>query len=146
MTTVHVVVVKNSKSAMVKTYKYLAVLVFLCSANVMQAQVTIAIDERINENLRMKNAQIDSTKISGYRIQIAFSSDKSDVSISESKFVSIFPNYSDRVYPLYQQPYWKIRVGDYYREVDAIYMLDEIREHFPNAFLVKDYINRPKID
>lgn len=131
---------------MVKMYKYFVVLVFLCSVHAMKAQVTLDIDEKINENLRMKNAKIDSTKISGYRIQIAFSSDKSDVSISESKFISIFPDYSDRVYALYQQPYWKIRVGDYYREVDAIYMLDEIREHFPNAFLVKDYINRPKID
>jgi predicted nucleotidyltransferase len=115
-------------------------------AEALQAQVTIAIDEKINENLRMKNAQIDSTKIYGYRIQIAFSSDKSDVSISESKFISIFPNYSDRVYTLYQQPYWKLRVGDYNREIDAMFMLDEIRNQFPNAYLVKDYIKRPKID
>jgi hypothetical protein len=131
---------------MVKTYKYLVVLVFLCSAHALQAQVTLAIDEKINENLRMKNAQIDSTKISGYRIQIAFNSNKSDVSSSESQFKSIFPKYSDRVYTLYQQPYWKIRVGDYYREIDAMFLLDEIRNQFPNAFLVKDYINRPKID
>ena len=145
MTTVRVVVVKNSKNAMVKTYKYLVFLLFFSSAYAIQAQVTLDIDERINENLRMKNAQIDSTKISGYRIQIAFSTDKSNVSSSESKFKNIFPMYSDRVYVLYQQPYWKVRVGDYYREVDAIYMLDEIRLHFPNAFLVKDYIRRPLI-
>ncbi|MFT7229614.1 MAG: mRNA-degrading endonuclease RelE of RelBE toxin-antitoxin system [Bacteroidia bacterium] len=146
MTTALVVVAKNSRNAMVKTYKYLVVLVFLCSAHALQAQVTLAIDEKINENLRMKNAQIDSTKISGYRIQIAFNSNKSDVSSSESQFKSIFPKYSDRVYTLYQQPYWKIRVGDYYREIDAMFLLDEIRNQFPNAFLVKDYINRPKID
>jgi mRNA-degrading endonuclease RelE of RelBE toxin-antitoxin system len=146
MTTVLVVVAKNSRNAMVRTYKYILVLVILFMAEALQAQVTIAIDEKINENLRMKNAQIDSTKISGYRIQIAFNSNKSDVSSSESQFKSIFPKYSDRVYTLYQQPYWKIRVGDYYREIDAMFLLDEIRNQFPNAFLVKDYINRPKID
>ena len=146
MTTAHVVVVINTKSARVKTYKYFIAFLVLCSAFSIQAQVTLDIDEKINENLRMKNAQIDTTKISGYRIQIAFSTDKSVVTSSESKFVTTFPNYSDRVYSLYQQPYWKIRVGNFYREVDALYMLDEIREHFPNAFLVKDYILRPHIE
>ena len=131
---------------MVKTYKYFIAFLLLCSAFSIQAQVTLDIDEKINENLRMKNAQIDTTKISGYRIQIAFSTDKSVVTSSESKFVTTFPNYSDRVYSLYQQPYWKIRVGNFYREVDALYMLDEIREHFSNAFLVKDYILRPHIE
>jgi hypothetical protein len=68
------------------------------------------------------------------------------VTTSESKFKTTFPGYSERVYALYQQPYWKIRVGDYYREVDALYMLDEIRVYFPNAFLVKDFIRRPRIE
>ena len=80
---------------MVKTYKYFIAFLVLCSAFSIQAQVTLDIDEKINENLRMKNAQIDTTKISGYRIQIAFSTDKSVVTSYESKFVTTFPNYSD---------------------------------------------------
>lgn len=131
---------------MVKTLKILVVLGLFSASYAVQAQITVKIDESINEQLRMKNASIDSTKISGYRIQIAFSTDQSNASSSESKFKSRFPEYRDRVYSLYQQPYWKIRVGDFYREIDAQKMLSDVRVYFPNAFLVKDYVRRPKIN
>lgn len=131
---------------MERTLKLLIVLGLLCATYIGKAQVTIKIDESINEQLRIKNALIDSTKISGYRIQIAFSTDQSNVSSSESKFKSMFPMYRDRVYKLYQQPYWKIRVGDFYREIDAQKMLSDVRVYFPNAFLVKDYVRRPKVN
>lgn len=145
MMTAHAVVVKNIKNAMVKTLRTLVVLGLLILACATNAQVTIKIDEKINEQLRMKNASLDSNKIAGYRIQIAFSTDQKNVISSESEFKNWFPIYRDRVYKLYQQPYWKVRVGDFYREIDAQKMLKDIREHFPNAFLVKDNIRRPLI-
>jgi len=109
------------------------------------AQVTIKIDESINQQLRIKNARIDSTKLSGYRIQIAFNSDRSKAMSAKSKFINRFPEYSSRAYDLYQQPYWKVRVGDLYRQVDAQSLLKEIRVSFPDAFVVRDFIRRPKL-
>ncbi|MBT8326668.1 MAG: SPOR domain-containing protein, partial [Bacteroidia bacterium] len=64
---------------------------------------------------------------------------------SKTKFRSSFPEYANRTYSLYQQPYWKIRVGDFYREIDAQKLLAEVRVKFPNAFVVRDYIKRPKL-
>ncbi len=145
MMTAHVVVVKNIKNAMVKILRILVALSLITFASATNAQITIKVDEKINEQLRMKNASIDTTKISGYRIQIAFSRDQNNVISSESKFKNWFPIYRDRVYRLYQQPYWKIRVGDFYREIDAQKMLKDVREYFPNAFLVKDNIRRPMV-
>ena len=143
--TAHAVVVKNTKNVMVKTLKILVLLCLITIACATNAQVTIKIDEKINEQLRMKNASIDTTKIAGYRIQIAFSTDHKNVSSSEYEFKNWFPIFRNRVYTLYQQPYWKVRVGDYYREIDAQKMLKDVREHFPNAILVKDNIRRPMV-
>ncbi|MFB1003862.1 MAG: SPOR domain-containing protein [Bacteroidia bacterium] len=130
---------------MVKTLRILVLLCLITIACATNAQITIKIDEKINEQLRMKNASIDTTKIAGYRIQIAFSTDHNNVISSESEFKNWFPMFRNRVYTLYQQPYWKVRVGDYYREIDAQKMLKDVREHFPNAFLVKDNIRRPLV-
>ncbi|NNJ55496.1 MAG: SPOR domain-containing protein [Bacteroidia bacterium] len=127
---------------MLKTF---ALVLFAFIGFQTNAQVSIDIDETINQELRMKNARIDSTKISGYRIQIAFSSNMSKANASKTKFRSSFPEYANRTYSLYQQPYWKIRVGDFYREIDAQKLLAEVRVKFPNAFVVRDYIKRPKL-
>jgi hypothetical protein len=134
---------KNTKNAMAKILK-IAFLFFTCIGFYSQtnAQVTIKIDETINEQLRLKNARIDTTRISGYRIQIAFNSNMTEASKSKSSFDSKFPEYGS--YLLYQQPYWKVRVGNFYREIEAQKLLDEVRVYFPDAFVVKDNIHRPK--
>ena len=139
-------VVRNIKSAMGKRFSIILTFAFIALVNVSEAQVVIDIDERINEKLRMKNATIDINKISGYRIQIAFSSDGRKTEKAANKFKTLFPEYSDRVYSLYQQPSYKIRVGDFSREIDTQYLLKQIREHFPNAFPVKDFIKTPNWD
>lgn len=137
---------KNIKSAMAKTLNTLLFLIGMSVYSATCAQVTVYIDETINEQLRLKNAAIDTTKIEGFRIQIAFSTNQSNVKSTEAEFKNTFFEYTDIVYSLYQQPYWKIRVGNFYREIDAQKMLKEVRKHFPNAFVVKDNIQRPIIN
>lgn len=133
---------KNIRNAMVNQFKIiLFVFGFIGISQVSLAQVTLKIDETINEELRMKNAKIDTTKVSGYRIQIAFSSNMSEASGGKNSFDSKFPKVGS--YLLYQQPYWKVRVGNFYREIDAQKLLDEIRIYFPDAFIVRDNIHRP---
>lgn len=136
---------KNIRNVMVKTLRNLVLVVTFFSFYQSQAQVTVKIDEKIEEQLRMKNARIDTNKVVGYRIQIAFSSNRSNASSAKSKFNSRFPEYSNRAYTLYQQPYWKVRVGDYKREIDAQKLLSEVRIYFPDAFVVRDYIKRPML-
>ncbi len=130
---------------MVKKLRILILFVILGVGASSQAQVTVDVPEQVNVELRMKNASIDTTKVSGYRIQIAFNSDMSKANKAKTKFQINFPDYSTRAYLLYQQPYWKLRVGDFYREIDAQKLLAEVREHFPDAFVVKDYVQRPKL-
>ena len=127
-------------------FKYIgSIALVLCLYTVSSAQVSLDVPEQINEEVRMKNASIDSTRIPGYRIQIAFSNNMNTVKTARSKFVQTFPECSAEAYLLYQQPYWKLRVGDYYREIDAQKDLAKIREKFPKAFVVKDHIQRPPL-
>jgi len=137
------VVEKNTKNAMVKQLKLMLFITCAFAYTQASAQVILKIDETINEQLRMKNARIDTTKVSGYRIQIAHSQDGVEAKNSLTSFQNKFTD--KEAYLLYQSPYWKVRVGDFYREIDAQKLLDEIRIYFPDAFVVKDHIRRPKI-
>ena len=110
-----------------------------------QNNVKVDVDERINQEMRMKNAQIDTNKMEGFRIQIYFGSDMRESIAAMSSFKAKYPDYNRQVYQLYQQPTWKIRVGNFYREIDAQKLLHELREFFPDAFVVKDEISLPPL-
>ena len=130
---------------MVKIVKYLASLVFCLFMNLSYGQVTLVNNLKIDQQLIIKNASVDTTKISGFRIQLAFNTDRSFVENIKIKYTNYYPE-SKETYTIYQQPYWKLRVGNFYREIDALATLKQIREFFPNAFIVPDNIKRPLIE
>ncbi|MDG1725348.1 MAG: hypothetical protein P8I11_06625 [Bacteroidia bacterium] len=107
-------------------------------------QVIIENNDEIERLLIMKNTGLDTNNIEGYRIQLGFNSDRSYVNKIINKYNQLFPEET-QIYSLYQQPYWKFRVGNFYREIDAIETLNNIRVYFPNAFIVPDNIKRPII-
>ena len=145
MIIVLVEVVRSIKSAMVKIVKYLASLVFCLFMNSSYGQVTLVNNLKIDQQLIIKNASVDTTKISGFRIQLAFNTDRSFVENIKTKYANYYPK-NEQTYTIYQQPYWKLRVGNFYREIDALATLKQIREFFPNAFIVPDNIKRPLIE
>jgi hypothetical protein len=145
MIIVHAEVVRNIKNAMVKIVKYLGSLVLCLFITSSYGQVTTLNNQKIDEQLIIKNASVDTTKISGYRIQLAFNTDRSFVENIKTKYANYYPN-NEETYTIYQQPYWKLRVGNFYREIDALATLKQIREFFPNAFIVPDNIKRPLIE
>jgi hypothetical protein len=113
--------------------------------NSSYGQVTLVNNLKIDQQLIIKNASVDTTKISGFRIQLAFNTDRSFVENIKIKYTNYYPE-SKETYTIYQQPYWKLRVGNFYREIDALATLKQIREFFPNAFIVPDNIKRPLIE
>lgn len=144
MMTVRVEVVRNTKNAMVKTIRNIVAVVFTLYFFPSFGQVNVHIDQAVEERLTIKNAKIDTNSVSGFRIQLAFHTDRSKVIEVSDKFLNNFPEIIN-TYTIYQQPYWKLRIGNFYREIDALYMLKEIRELFPDAFIVPDFIKRPAI-
>ena len=144
MIIVHVEVGRNTKNVMGKIISFLAFTTIFLFSNTVVSQVITENDEKIERLLIMKNAAIDTNKIAGYRIQLAFNTNRSIIDDTKADFLKLFPA-EDQNYLLYQQPYWKFRVGNFYREIDALASLKEIRAYFPDAFIVPDNIKRPSI-
>jgi len=81
-------------------------------------------------------------EINGYRIQIAAYSgvnSKSQAETARNSFTALFP-YT-RSYLIYNEPYFKVRVGDYYTRLQAYKDLETIRETYPSAYIVPDKIH-----
>lgn len=102
-------------------------------------------DKRVNE-LILKHVLINEAskeKMKGYRVQIHFGAEKAKALDVKTKFTtqhSEIPAYFD-----YQQPYFKIRVGNFRTKLEAYKLLQDISAEFPGAFIVTDNIDLPKI-
>lgn len=81
-------------------------------------------------------------EINGYRIQIAAYSgvnSKSQAEIARNTFNNLFP-YT-RSYLIYNEPYFKVRVGNYRSRLQAYKDLENIRLTYPSAYIVPDKIS-----
>ena len=113
--------------------------VFTVDSNIVQ-------DKRVNE-LVLKHVLINEArkgKTKGYRVQIHFGQEKAKALEVKSKFVAQhnnIPSYLD-----YQQPYFKIRVGDFRTKLEAYKLLQEISVDFSGSFIVTDDIELPQIE
>ena len=81
-------------------------------------------------------------EINGYRIQIAAYSgvnSKSQAEYAKNSFNNLFP-YT-KAYIIYTEPYFKVRVGNYYSRLQAYRELENIKLTYPSAYIVPDKIN-----
>ena len=102
-------------------------------------------DKQVNE-LVLKHILINEArkeKMKGYRVQIHFGAEKAKALDIKSKF--ILQNHKVDAYLDYQQPYFKIRVGDFRTKLEAYKFLQEIFSDFPGAFIVSDDIELPRL-
>ncbi len=111
-------------------------------------KVTLSSTERLDE-LMEKDLRISEANplISGFRIQIFYGSgpgSKNEARTIQSEYVKDYPEIPS--YLVFQTPNFKIRVGDFRTRLEAEQHLRLIEEEFPNAFIVKDNINLPKIE
>ena len=135
---------------MAKTPKYRKISAFLvaillsgiCSAQT-SGKVKISADPRLESELQDNIEKNDSMDIAGYRIQIYFGNNKTDAEKLARKFKNLHPEYKKETYLRYYQPYWRVRVGNYYQKVDAQYLLQKLTKDFDNVLLIKDDIELP---
>jgi hypothetical protein len=80
--------------------------------------------------------------INGFRIQIAFTNNKEEALKYKTDFYKAFPQM--RCYTTYEQPYHKIRVGDYQNLNETKRDLATILQLFPASFVVPDKVRRRK--
>ena len=80
-----------------------------------------------------------SYKEEGYRIQLFSGNKKQPAREAKAKYISL--RHDNKAHEIYQQPYFKVRVGDFRTKLEALKFQKEISSHFPNCFIVKDEID-----
>lgn len=129
-------------------YKTFFLLVFLSiSSMIFAQQKNIYQDSRIDSLLllhQMINSQDSS--VPGYRIQIFFESgnySKDKALETAEEFAEEFPDLG--YYLSFDEPYYRIRVGDFRTLIEAKGFLKKIIYTYPSAFEVKDRIYFPAL-
>lgn len=90
--------------------------------------------------LLVKNSKV--TGVPGYRIRIYSESGlgaKEEQQRVRAKFLSLYPDTD--AYYRYDEPDFKVYVGDCRTRSEALKLYDRIKKNFPNLFLREDYIN-----
>ena len=103
-------------------------------------------DSRVDRLIRrQKDVYAVSNTLSGFRIQIFMEIGNDAVAHAESmkySFTKSFPEIP--VYLSYEQPYYRLRVGDFRNRVEAEKYLRLIKPKFGLAFVTAEEINPPK--
>ena len=125
--------------------KFFVILFFFFSCSVVVAQNRVHYDMepgivRIQEDYVNNWRKVGNTN--GYRIQIAAYSgvnSKSQAESARNSFNNLFP-YT-KSYLIYAEPYFKVRVGNYYSRLQAYKDLLDIQLSYPSAYIVPDKVS-----
>ena len=103
-------------------------------------------DSRIDRLIRrQRDVYSVSNTMNGFRIQIFMEIGNDAVAHAESmkySFTRAFPEIP--VYLSYEQPYYRLRVGDFRNRIEAEKYLRLIKPKFGLAFVTAEEINPPK--
>lgn len=133
--------------------KFCIVVIFVGAWHLLSGQdistdIQIIQDPRVDTLLQLhKDLNVKSPRIDGWRVNIFFETGNNSKKLAmETKagFVQKYPNVPS--YLVFQEPYYKIRVGDYRTQLEAEKFLKIIAAEYPNAFVVEDKINYPELD
>ena len=97
-------------------------------------------DELVN---KQKGQNLINQSMHGYRIQIYFGGIRQKASELKLDFAARYPYIL--AYISYQQPNFKVRIGDYRNRYDAQKFLKEIEGLYPTSFIVPDDVKLPPL-
>lgn len=129
-----------------KNYTGLILCLLLSSACFAQEEAPVKwnIDPKVESLITKRNEQRKANgTISGYRVQIYLGSSRSEAQDTRQKFAALHPELES--YVIYQQPYFKVRVGDFRSRLEAYRIYQAIQKEFGSVFIVNDDIRFPKL-
>ncbi|SIT91211.1 sporulation protein [Pontibacter indicus] len=103
--------------------------------NHANAKVAVLMDSVASVNKNIRYAQ-------GYRILAYNGSERQTVMDLRKAIIARVPEQKD--YLTYQQPNFRLKIGDYFSRIEAQQVLNQISDLVPNAHIVQDQINIPK--
>lgn len=144
--------------------KQLLTLLFLLTAATAAAQDIASFRRRLSEPVRIdslrteyntvrieecgdaadivaRSEQSRRKSVNGYRIVIFMSnaqSARTEALAARESFETMYPD--ERSYVTYENPYFKVAVGNCTSQEEAIILMERIRPTFPKAFLMRETI------
>ena len=109
--------------------------------------VRIHQSQTITDAMRRHIDRNPSRTLSGYRVRIFFDNSQTARNASEQvvkKFALRYPGVP--AYRSYQNPFFKVAVGDFRTKSEAMEFLQKVKSAFPAAFVVKEPIEFPAPD
>lgn len=108
------------------------------------SSLIIVSDPKLGELIeRQKQENLEKQSMAGYRIQIYFGGNRQKAAEIKLDFSASFPEVS--AYLTYQQPNYKVRVGDYRSRFEARKLLSQLEGKYPTTFVVNDDIRLPAL-
>jgi hypothetical protein len=125
---------------------FIAVMLFSPRLNA-QGKVTLYGDKGVETLVARHIAFNEYVKgFPGYRIQIYFDSgnySKNRAFGEKAKFIARYPDVA--AYVIFQEPYYKVRVGNFRNKLEAEAFKQRIKEQWPEAYIIKDDIDLPGV-
>ena len=110
-------------------------------------RVEIFQDSRVDSIVNMHvKYNMHQNGIMGYRVQVFFDAGNNSLDKANKvaeEFQLLFPG--DTAYISFSEPYYKVRVGDFRRRLEAEGYMQKILRDYPNAFVIKDKIHFPEL-
>jgi hypothetical protein len=104
--------------------------------------IVITRDARVDDLIKkQKEINLQKQSIPGYRIQIYFGVNRTKATEVKTDFNAKHPEQAS--YLTYQQPNFKIRVGDFRTRLEAQKFLKDIEGQYTTSFIVADEIRLP---
>lgn len=110
----------------------------------VNGQITVISDPMLDSLIQIKaNENRNYNSMDGYRIQLFSGNNRTNAEELKLEFFKNYPQIP--VYLIYQQPYFKIRVGDFRNKIEAQALYQKLLKEYGQAILVPDKINLPKL-
>ncbi len=122
-------------------------IVFICLFNsaILFGQSFKSQDSLVNQLIeRQKAINAQKMTMSGYRIQLFFGGDRARANNMRLDFLQQYPDLG--AYVIYQQPNFKLRIGDFKSRMEAATFLKEMQPGYSMAFIVPDEVKLPVIE
>lgn len=128
--------------------KFLFACVYILSCfSIAQAQpsstsgITLVQPDEVNKVVRrhVVSNNVSASRQPGWRIQLKSSSDREEVLRIKVAFLNLFPDVP--TYLTYQQPNFKLRVGDFTNKAEAYKLEKQINETIKGTFIIPDIVN-----
>lgn len=114
--------------------------------SVLPEDVNVIQSAETETALRQHILSNESKTVGCYRIRIFFDNKQNSREVSEEtlrRFRSLHPGVS--AYRSFQNPFFKVTVGDYRSKSEALSAMETFRREFPAAFIVREQVRFPSI-